>query len=794
MSSRRLGVKIMLVLLSLQGLGSCAHLPPEEPDATRESRLLTEIGVTDLGDKLRIELDGGSPLSYTISTSVVPPSVTVDLPGLSKGADLERMEVNHPPLLRVIPREISSPSAGVQLAFMLSVPVEPDVRTEGTRLVIDFPKGQGEQTVGAGEDGSPPIQEDAIEASAADQGQLSVQELLTQSMEDLPASTMSKVEVQRGEGEATVMIIGDGEFSYDIRLLNRDRLIVDLLNVESLLRRRVLPVDHPLLKRIRIGRHPHMTRLVFDLPQPAEYLVQPGSNQLAVRLTPSAAPPARDRLVTRAEPPKIQRRDVRRDVRRPSPDRPVQYVQSLPSESVPISERLALAGSSPAFAQMSPEVKAGREPERIGQPRYSGRRISLDFQGADISNVFRLIAEVSGFNIVVGETVKNKVTVKLVDVPWDQALDMLLKMNHLGMIREGNIVWIDSLTNIARQQDEEAKAKESKIKAEDLVTRVIYVRNVSAEDLQVTLRQYLSPRGQLTVDRGGNALIIQDTPSRVAAFQELVTVLDLEVPQVQIEARIVQADTSYSRSLGVQWGAQVGGTLDGNSKGVVVGNLTGPAFPFSAAGNTTGEFESDFLVNLPAAVSGLSAVPGIGFTVGRLGSAKGLGLDLRLSAGELLGLTKVIAAPRITTLDNQLAKITQGESIPFQTTSLQGTQTTFVDANLTLEVTPQITSRDPKEVGRLILLKIKTTRNSVGARSNPAGPSIDKKEATTQVLVRDGDTMVIGGIFVDTQINTVAGMPWFSRIPVLGWLFKTKTESVAKQELLIFLTPTIVKT
>ncbi|MEE8494264.1 MAG: type IV pilus secretin PilQ, partial [Nitrospirales bacterium] len=402
--------------------------------------------------------------------------------------------------------------------------------------------------------------------------------------------------------------------------------------------------------------------------------------------------------------------------------------------------------------------------------------------------------EVSGFNIVVGETVKNKVTVKLVDVPWDQALDMLLKMNHLGMIREGNIVWIDTLTNIARQQDEEAKAKESKIKAEDLVTRVIYVRNVSANDLQGTLRQYMSPRGQLTVDKGGNVLIIQDTPSRVAAFQELVTVLDLEVPQVQIEARIVQADTSYSRSLGVQWGAQVGGTLDGNSKGVVVANLTGSAFPFSAEGNTTGTFESDFLVNLPAAVSGLSAVPGLGFTIGRLGSAKGLGLDLRLSAGELLGLTKVIAAPRITTLDNQLAKITQGESIPFQTTSLQGTQTTFVDANLTLEVTPQITSRDPNEVGRLILLKIKTTRNSVGARSNPAGPSIDKKEATTQVLVRDGDTMVIGGIFVDTQINTVAGMPWFSRIPVLGWLFKTKTESVSKQELLIFLTPTIVKT
>ena len=155
-------------------------------------------------------------------------------------------------------------------------------------------------------------------------------------------------------------------------------------------------------------------------------------------------------------------------------------------------------------------------------------------------------------------------------------------------------------------------------------------------------------------------------------------------------------------------------------------------------------------------------------------------------------MVKTLAAPRITTIDNQEAKIEQGESIPFQTTSLQGTQTTFVDANLALQVTPQVTSRDPKEKAKNILLKVKVTRNSVGERSNPAGPSIDKKEVTTQVLVRDGETMVIGGIFVDEQRNSVGGMPYLSRIPVLGWLFKNKSENVSKQELLIFLTPTIV--
>jgi type IV pilus assembly protein PilQ len=268
--------------------------------------------------------------------------------------------------------------------------------------------------------------------------------------------------------------------------------------------------------------------------------------------------------------------------------------------------------------------------------------------------------------------------------------------------------------------------------------------------------------------------------------------LDLQVPQVQIEARIVQADTSYARSLGVQWGIS---NTSLNSSGTGSSFFGNPTGGFSEQQlDTKGTITRSFLVNLPAAVSGLSSVSGAGFTFGKIGTRDGFSLDLRLSAGELLGLTKVIAAPKITTLDKREAKISQGESIPFQTTSLQGTQTTFVDANLELQVTPQITSRDPKEPLKQVLLKIRATRNAVGARSNPAGPSIDKREATTQVLVVDGETMVIGGIFVDTQTNTVAGLPYLSRIPVLGWLFKNKTESVSKQELLIFLTPSIVKT
>src|SRR6478735_7868048 len=203
----------------------------------------------------------------------------------------------------------------------------------------------------------------------------------------------------------------------------------------------------------------------------------------------------------------------------------------------------------------------------VGETRYNGRRISLDFQQADISNVLRLIAEVSGFNIVIGEAVKSKVTMKLVSVPWDQALDMILKMNGLGKIRQGNILWIDSLANISKQQGEEAQALDAKIRAEPLVDRVFYIRNLQATELMTSLRQYLSPRGLMQMSQGSNALVVRDTETQVGVLKQLIDGLDLEVPQVQIEARIVQADTTYSRSLGVQWGIQNVNTL-GNSFGV----------------------------------------------------------------------------------------------------------------------------------------------------------------------------------------------------------------------------------
>ena len=578
------------------------------------------------------------------------------------------------------------------------------------------------------------------------------------------ATLLTKVEAKPDGSRVALVVSGNGSITYSAQMVGERKLVIDVPHVQAATQQAQMAVRHPLLSRVRFGYHRDKVRLVLDLTQEVEHRIEATAAGLIVSLEPkmiAVASPVESTTEQAASAPRAAA--------------PVLVSRKAPKSLLHVQPVQLTANADQKDEERKPENEVVNGPSR-----YVGRRISLDFQQADISNVLRLIAEVSGFNIVVGEGVKNKVTMKLANVPWDQALDMLLKMNGLGMIRQGNIVWVDSLTNIAKQQDEEARAKDSKAKAEPVVTRVFYIRNLNAGEVQNSLRQYLSPRGVMNVSAASNALIVSDTESKLEVLRQLVEGVDLELPQVQIEARIVQADTTYTRSLGVQWGIQNVNRL-GSSFGTAAFR-TGTSGAFGAQ-------TSDFLVNLPAN-PGFPSVPGAGFSIGKTDGAL---LDVRLSAGELLGLTKVIAAPKITTLDKRDAKIAQGESIPFQTTSLQGTQTTFVDANLELNVTPQITSRDPKEIGKQILMKVRATRNAVGARSNPAAPSIDRREATTQVLVKDGETMVIGGVFVDTQSNNVSGIPYLSRVPVLGWLFKSKTENVSKQELLIFLTPTIVK-
>ena len=370
------------------------------------------------------------------------------------------------------------------------------------------------------------------------------------------AQTLTRIDVQRGTDDIRVVISGDGRLAHEVTRLDERRLMIDIPGVASAIHKPVISVNHQILKQVRLGYHADRVRLVLDLAGKAAYSVEPQGANLIVTLREGAGT------------------DMGADTH-PNRGEAVETIESensvMPPAQADAASRVAhramatVRRSSTKFhvrpVQMTSEADGGEKSTPkddlvVGETRYIGRRISLDFQQADITNVLRLIAEVSGFNMVVGEGVKSKVTMKLVSVPWDQALDMILKMNGLGKIRQSNILWIDSLANIAKQQTEEAQAKAAKVKAEELVDRVFYIRNLPAMEVMTSLRSIRSPRGLMQISLGSNALIVRDTETRIAVMKQLVDGLDLEVPQVQIEARIVQADTTYSRSLGVQWGIQ----------------------------------------------------------------------------------------------------------------------------------------------------------------------------------------------------------------------------------------------
>lgn len=595
-----------------------------------------------------------------------------------------------------------------------------------------------------------------------------------------PAKTVTAIDVQRQDEGLIIVITGDGDLSYQVLRLDGNRLILDLSGVVNGTKRHAIPVGHPMVRQIRIGMHqlpiPKL-RVVLDLERAVPYAIEKSGSQLRVLLSDRVAMPG----------PQEAMASVRNTPVAPEKSAAESGRKSVP---IPVPERLKLLDPMPSLAQ----PKSG-EPTDSGAggggDRFPGKRISLDFQDAEISSVLRLIADVSGLNMVVGESVKAKVTLKLLNVPWDQALDLILKLNNLGQLREGNILWIDTLTNITKLRDDAAKAKDANLKAEDLVTRILYLNYADASKSVDVAKSNLSSRGEIKIDARTNSLVVRDIADNLAKVEKIVRDLDQRTPQVQIEARIVQASKSFARGLGIQWGISgmksqtPPGTGDRqlpgqHQEGPITLNLGASGAAFSQA--------SDFLVNLPATGTGVS-IPGstFGLLIGKFLGTTGA-LDVRLSAGESLGLTKVVSAPKIITLDNKPAKIEQGSQVPFQTTSLQGTQTTFVDATLTLNVTPHVIPH-----ANTVRLEIKATKNSVGAAVSTAGPTIDKKEATTEVLLRDGETTVLGGIFEETRGDSTSGIPWFNRIPFLGWLFKSEGVSVTQTELLVFVTPTILK-
>ena len=432
---------------------------------------------------------------------------------------------------------------------------------------------------------------------------------------------------------------------------------------------------------------------------------------------------------------------------------------------------------------------------------YTGERLTLNFQDIDVRAVLQLLADTSGQNIVVSDTVKGRVTLRLQNVPWDQALDIVLRTKGLDMRKKDNVILVAPQAEIAAREKAELAAQKDIQELAPLRTEFLQVNYAKAGDIAKLLKaagggSLLSPRGNVSIDERTNTLLVQDTAEQLEQIRAMVSTLDIPVRQVLIESRIVIVSDDFSRDLGVRWGftrvsddlgdlMAVSGSAQSTDTimGSALDNLaeTGNPYPVEVPFGNFDRYNVNMPVNNPAGRIALAILDFDDFLI-----------DLELSAAQAEGTGKIVSAPRVITANQREAIIEQGVEIPYQESASSGATTTqFKKAVLSLKVTPQITPDDR------VILDLEVNKDSVGqlVPSATGGfvPSIDTRSITTQVLVNDGQTVVLGGIMETEERDTEKKVPWLGDIPGLGYLFKTKGKSNQRDELLIFVTPKILR-
>ncbi len=442
------------------------------------------------------------------------------------------------------------------------------------------------------------------------------------------------------------------------------------------------------------------------------------------------------------------------------------------------------------------------DPNKLVQgPGFQGEKLSLNFQNIEVRALLQVIADFTNFNVVTSDTVTGNVTLRLKDVPWDQALDIILQAKGLGVRKSGNVLWIAPKDELAAKEQLELEARKKIEELEPLRTQAFQLNYTKAEDVARGLTgqntagggvpgagaqatRILTPRGSVIFEQRTNQLFVTDIPSKLEEIGALIARIDIPVRQVLIEARIVEADDSFGRALGVKLGAvdlrrptgagfTVGGSYD--AVGVQTGQIAPPI-----------DFRNSQMVNLPANVSGFGGADAATFALSLFSSSVNRFLNLELSALEAEGRGKIVSSPRVITADQVEALIEQGEELPYQAATSSGaTQIQFRKANLALRVIPQITPEGN------VILDVDVNKDSVG-RNTVAGFAIDTKHVKTQVLVENGGTVVIGGIFTQNERNELNKVPLLGDIPVMGHLFRNTVRQTNRTELLVFITPKIV--
>jgi type IV pilus assembly protein PilQ len=657
-------------------------------------------------------------------------------------------------------------------------------------------------------------------------------------------AALQKVNVMRTADGVSVEIRAHGTVKPRLSTLdNPARIVVDLPNTVVATAQGLISVNGDGVKDVRLGmdgRSTPTSRIVVDLTQACRHeLVSGSDNSLVLKLYTKAAvakaapvvvkapaaqpavaknevavaPPAKQIVAPATEAKLIQTSARATDFAFVEPSyRPKDSAASddtKPAVVDPSARATAAAGKfaarpegsllPPASAAMQSsgmqpavnmaaeqKVQAAQAPAITG-PKYTGEPISVNLKDVDLKDFFRLIHEISGLNVVLDPNVKGTLTIVLDDVPWDQALDIVLKNNDLSRQLEGNVLRIATVETMRKEAESRRAQIEAEALAVDKVTVTRFLSYAHSKDVVPTVKNFLTQRGDVISDDRTNALIIQDIPSVMPAIDRLLTQLDRKTQEVEIEARVVAATRSFARDIGTQlgfgWGdgkTAIGGASAVGTSPTTVGGLT-PGY--ITAGSSTGGSQIPLFSNFPV------TSPSSGLTF--VNASNNVRIDAILTMAESRGLLKILSRPRVVTQNNIQALVRQGVRVPIVTQAqLGGPPTvTYVDAFLRLTVVPQITSE-----GTIFLnVDVENTTPDFG-RTVQGNPTLITQQATTQVLVTDGGTVVIGGVIQTQNSVNVQQVPLLGSIPYLGNLFKRQTVSTSNQELIFFITPRIIQT
>jgi type IV pilus assembly protein PilQ len=724
-------------LILIMGIAFVAAAQTKEESPMTAMTIITGITVMDNA----VEIKANRPFVYTVYKPSDPFRVVVDISGADIGAFKDVIKSNKPGISEVIPSQADSQRAVAKIEILLQSPANFEQSYQDNTLIVRVreeaeaqPETKAAVSHGdsASKDASPqaPVAEEKLEVREIKEEKATI---VSDDTKPLPKATeITDVRFEQAEGVVKFVVKGNGSMSPSVFTL-KDRIVLDMPDVK--MKSDIPSSTTAPVKRLRVGKYKEKTRLVMDLSRSVDFDVSS----------------IKDMVIVSIKTPEVM-------------------AAKYEAAQAPQTSQAEKKEAAPKETAMEP-----KEPEILTEGKYTGKKISLDFQDADIIPIFRLLSDISGYNFVVNPDVKGKITMKLVNVPWDQTLELIMKTHNLGKSVEGNIIRIAPLAVLAKESEEKAKLKEAEAKADPLETRTYPVSYADVAIVEKAVKDMLTKgRGSVTVDRRTSSMVVKDVASVFPDVESLLMTLDKPTPQVMIEARIVEINTSDVRDLGIQWGVKLSAT----------NTLLGAGgLPMLGSGAFTG---NNYLVDFP---SGAGAGAGSGFNFGILNPARTMGLDMQLSAVETAGKGKIISNPRIMTIDNGKAKISQGDSIPIRKLTAEGTiSTEFKDYTLEMIVTPHITPDNSISM----IIETKKEEPDWSRVSSEGTPASKKREANTSVIIRDGETVVIGGVFKTSKQETDSGTPGLMDIPILGWLFKKNKTDESTSEMIIFITPRIV--